>query len=88
MGKDKIFAIVVEVIEELNEQLNEGKKIKTEPETVLLGKLGVLDSLGIVNFIVMLEQKIEDVLNVQLHLPYEFAIGKGIPLHTIQSSVE
>jgi acyl carrier protein len=86
MEQNKIYNLVIEVIEELNDQLDKEKKIIPEANTVLIGKSGGLDSLGVVNFMVMLEQKIENELNVQLNLPYELVIGKNSPLHTIKST--
>ena len=57
--QDKIRQMVFAVFDELNEQLPANRKLVKAGTTALAGPNGLLDSLGLVNFIVALEQKIE-----------------------------
>ena len=58
--KEKAAKIVFKALDELNEQLSGKNKIKKSLDTVLFGQKGCLDSLGLVNLIVAVEQEIEE----------------------------
>lgn len=60
---ERITQTVFEVIDELNQLLPPEEQLKKSPETALFGQAGKLDSLGLVNFIVMTEEKIEEKFN-------------------------
>ncbi len=53
-----IAALIFEVIDDVNGQLPIADKMEKLPETVIVGEEGVLDSLGVINFLVSLEEKI------------------------------
>jgi len=72
------------VIDELNEQLTPEQQLKTSNNTVLFGKLGKLDSLGLVNLIVMIEQNIEDEFDIAVTLADEKSMSqKHSPFRTV-----
>ena len=58
--KERVLKVLYKSFDEVNEALPEDKKIKNSPETVLLGELGVIDSLGLTILIVNIEKHIED----------------------------
>jgi len=60
---EKITQTVFEVIDELNQLLPPAEQLEKSPETALFGPASQLDSLGLVNFIVMTEEKIEEQFN-------------------------
>ena len=71
MRRDKILKLIYQVIDELNEQLNNKHLLIKQPETVLYGKTGKLDSLGLMTLITSLEEKIEEDFGVCLVLVNE-----------------
>jgi len=84
--KVKIDALVFEAIDELNEQLPEEQLLIKSPDTVLLGDSGNLDSLGLVNLIVLIEQKMEEELGFYIALADSInTTQEGNPFETIGS---
>lgn len=66
-----VFAAVAEI----NEQLPPERPLEAVEEMVLFGEGGVLDSLGLVNFIVATEQQVEERLGLALTLADERAMS-------------
>ena len=58
--QEKITQTVFEVVDEINQLLPPEQQLLKSSETVLLGKESKLDSLGLINFIVATEEKIEE----------------------------
>ena len=86
--EEKIRQTIFSAIDELNEQLPAGSKLVKSTETVLFGNDGSLDSLGLVNLIVITEQKLEEVFEVSLTLADERAISqKNSPFKTVKTLV-
>jgi acyl carrier protein len=81
---DRITHLIYKAVDQINEQLEEGKKLEKSVETVLFGKSGKLDSLGVVNLIVATEEIIEDEFAVILTIADERAMSqKKSPFRTI-----
>jgi len=57
---DGVLKVIYESISDLNLQLPESKRIEQSLGTVLFGAGSKLDSLGLANFIVITEQRLED----------------------------
>ena len=74
---DKIRQTVFSVFDELNEQLPSGRKLSKGDTTVLVGSESVLDSLGLVNFIVALEQRIETEFQTSVSLIDDDLVSEG-----------
>jgi hypothetical protein len=74
---DRIRQTVFSVFDELNEQLPSGRKLPKGDGTVLVGPDGLLDSLGLVNFIVALEQKIEADYDTSVSLIDDDLVNEG-----------
>jgi acyl carrier protein len=70
---EKALACVYNAADEMNDTLPPDGKLEKSPETVIFGKDGKLDSLGIVNFIVAVEEQIEEEFDVELTLADENA---------------
>ena len=51
-----ILAVIYDTIREFNGQLPPRQRLACAPETVLVGDGGVLDSLGLINLLVLLEE--------------------------------
>jgi acyl carrier protein len=60
--------IVDRAIERLNELLDPENAIAKQPETILLGPGGKLDSMGFVNLVVALEEELKSSLGLDLSL--------------------
>jgi acyl carrier protein len=87
--KNKIYTIICDSIEEINEVRPENSKIDKEYETILFGGGSSLDSLGLVNLIVAIEQNIEDKLDINITIADEKAMSQtSSPFKTIESLVE
>jgi len=87
--KEKITQVIFRVIDEMNQQLAENQRIEKSTATALLGKSAVLDSLGLVNLIVAVEEEIEEQFGVNITLADERAISqKKSPFKTIGTLVE
>ena len=65
---DRMERLILSVMDRMNAFLPPAERIPSEPGTVLLGEGGRLDSLGIANFIVSVEEALEQEL------------GRSVPL--------
>jgi len=65
---DGVLRLIYESIAGLNVQLPEEQRIRKSLSTVLFGAGGTLDSLGLANFIVILEQKLEESYGFRVDL--------------------
>ncbi len=87
--KEKVEQAIYNAVDNLNLQLATDQKLEKSSETVLIGENGRLDSLGLVNFIVALEQEIEEQFNLSLMLFNESLItSDNSPLSTIGTLAE
>jgi len=54
----EISRLIYETIDEINEQSPPDRKISKSEQTVIVGEGSALDSLGIINFLVSLEERV------------------------------
>lgn len=81
---EKVTGLIFNVVDEINQQLPKDNQLKKSTDTIIFGKSGVLDSLGLVNFIVSTEQKIEEELGTTISLTDEKAMSqKNSPFKSI-----
>jgi D-alanine--poly(phosphoribitol) ligase subunit 2 len=86
--KQKIINLVFSVIDEINKELSKDEHIIKSLDSVIYGSNGQLDSLGLVNFVVAVEQKIEDVFEKSINLADDKAMSeKNSPFQTIETFV-
>ena len=84
--KVKILNIIYQSIKELNDQFPENQKLDQSKTTVLLGSNGKLDSLGLINLLVTIEQNVEDEFDVNITIADGRAMSqKHSPFTTIGS---
>jgi len=82
--QEEILRIVYRAIDELNPQLPEERRLEKAPETAVFGRAGRLDSLGLVNLIVAIEQAIEDEFGISVALADEKAVSqRSSPFRTV-----
>ena len=87
MGNRKIIEnLIITSVKEVNEQLPQEQQLGQSTKTVLFGKDGKLDSLGLVTLLVIIEQNIEDELDVSITIADERAMSqKRSPFRTIDT---
>ena len=84
MSNKKIENLIINAIKEINEQLPQEQQLGQSTKTVLFGKDGKLDSLGLVTLLVIIEQNIEDEFDVSITIADERAFSqKRSPFRTI-----
>ena len=89
MNQPDVLAAVLEAVAEYNEQLDEDHKLELTPETRLLGKSSKLDSFGLVNLIIVVEEKFLDKFDKSITLADERAISQeNSPFRSVQSLAE
>lgn len=82
--KDKVIDLIYSAIDEINSQDSSGRQLSKTPSTVIFGKHSSLDSLGLVNLIVSLEQAVNDEFNMEITLADERAMSQeNSPFQTV-----
>jgi acyl carrier protein len=85
----KVEAAVFAAIDEVNEALPENGQIEKAHSAAIFGESGVLDSLGLVNLIVAVEQAIEDEFDESITLADEKAVSqRNSPFRTVGSLID
>ena len=83
---NQVEQAVFAAADETNQLLPPEKRLEKSPETILAGGGGKLDSLGIINFIVALEQIVEQQFGRPISLMDEQAMSRhDSPLATLGS---
>ena len=86
MEKQQALRIVYEAIDQVNPQLAPARRLAKSADTVIVGPGGALDSLGIVTFVVALEEMVGDELSRSVQLLDETALSDPHgPFHTVGS---
>lgn len=89
MNQQDVLSAVLEAVTEFNEQLDGEHKLELDPETRLLGKSSKLDSFGLVNLIVVVEEKLYDKFDQPITLADERAMSQErSPFRSVQSLAE
>ena len=84
--ESKILNVIYRVIDDINDQEDQTQAITKSLDTILMGSGSDLDSLGIVNFIVAVEQNIDDDFDVTITLADERALSQEVsPFRTVRS---
>jgi len=84
--KEKITEAIFEAIDDFNDQFTPKTLLEKSNTAVVFGQNGVLDSIGLVNFVVTVEDKIADSFGKTITLADEKAMSqKNSPFKTIES---
>ena len=76
-------------VDDLNEILGADERLGKSPDEALIGKDAKLDSLGLVNLIVLVEEKIQQKFDVGITLVDERAMSQSkSPFRTLGSLAE
>ena len=85
MKQPEIEAIIYQVFDNLMEQSSE-LELEKQKSTPLVGDGSVLDSLGLVNFLVALEQKLQDIVGSSFQIAdQDLLIGEEQPLRSVET---
>jgi D-alanine--poly(phosphoribitol) ligase subunit 2 len=76
INRDQVTECVLSAIENLNDQLPEEQHVEKSATAKLFGQDAPLDSLGLVNLIVAVEEQIADDLDLELTLANEKAMSR------------
>ena len=83
---DNIYKSIYKSIEEVNSQMSKDEKLIKSPDTVLYGESSSIDSIGLINIIVTVEQNIEDDFEKSITLADQKAMSqKQSPFKTVES---
>jgi len=89
INKEEIIKVLYASIDDINEKLPKEEQLEKSLDTSLFGPSGNLDSLGIINLIVVIEQKINEVFGFTITLANEKAMSqKDSPFKTIGTLVD
>lgn len=89
MNQPDVLAAVLEAVAEFNEQLDADHKLDLTPYTRLLGKSSKLDSFGLVNLIIVVEEKLYDKFDRSITLADDRAMSQEhSPFRSVQSLSE
>ena len=86
MNQQNVLAAVLEAVTEFNEQFAAEHKLELNAETRLLGRSSKLDSFGLVNLIILVEEKLNDKFDRSITLADERAMSQEYsPFRSVQS---
>ena len=84
-----VLDAVNSAVDDLNEILDADQRLAKSPDVALIGKDASLDSLGLVNLIVLVEEKIQGEFGVGITLVDERAMSQSkSPFRTLGSLAE
>ncbi len=75
---DRVVSVLLESIAELNKQLPPVARLDASPDASLTGSGARLDSLGLINFIVIAEEKLEEEFGSRIGLVDSDGVGERV----------
>ena len=82
--EDRILALIERAMDEINPILKEPVAFRSD--LILLGSSGVLDSLGLVNLMSVLEELLEDEYKKEIRLVTDKAFSRGAsPFYSVET---
>ncbi|HEY41135.1 MAG TPA: acyl carrier protein [Dehalococcoidia bacterium] len=86
MEKGEIREVIYASMRTINEQKDRGDRLELKEDTCLFGRESKLDSLGLVNLIVDIEQRLTDGFGVEISLTDERAMSpENSPFMNVKS---
>ena len=86
-SKEKIIQTIFNSIDEVNKILAEEMRVEKSEEAILAGENGILDSLGLINFMVEVEGRIQKEFGFEINL-IEALDSPDNPMDSIGQLVE
>ena len=85
---ERLSRAVFSAIDQVNQARPPAQRVEKSVESVLLGEGAVLDSLGLVNLVVAVEEAVEEEFGMSVNVADEHArIQASSPLATVRSLV-
>ena len=82
----KIIDLIFDTIDKFNNEYSDELQLEKSSHTALLGQGSKLDSLGLINLIVAVEQNVEDEFGISITLADERAMSQEVsPFRTVGS---
>jgi len=89
MNLDNVFDIINAAITNFNQSTDQSYNFKFDEKAVLFGKGSVLDSIGLVNFVVAVEEEIENSTGKIIVLGEDIALtSENSPFSSIKALAE
>ena len=88
MNRIMLIITLFELVDELNTQLPEGRRLEKSLDTALIGKSSKLDSLGLLMMINATEACIHERYGMDVELPFEATVQRNSPFQTIGTLVD
>ncbi|HEX4796140.1 MAG TPA: hypothetical protein VH370_20290 [Humisphaera sp.] len=86
LEKPSVLELIYATIDEVNQTRPPDRQVQKRPETALFGSASILDSLGLVNVIVGVEQRIAEQFGIAVTLADEKAMSqRNSPFRTIDT---
>ena len=87
--KQEIVNLVFSAIDEINEELPKEKQVIKSLDSGIYGSQGKLDSFGLVMFVTLVEQKIDDLFKKVVNLGDDKAMSqKNSPFQTVGAFID
>lgn len=84
-----VLKLIYDSIDEINEELEDDEKVKKGEDTVIYADGSSLDSLGLVNLITIIEQKLEEETGEYITIADERALSmESSPFQNVKSLKE
>lgn len=74
--KDRIVECIYAAVDEVNLDREDEPPLEKAPETPIYGEASTLDSLGLINFVVAVEENVEGAFGVPVVLGDDSALGR------------
>ena len=74
MQREQALQLVYDAIDVVNRQLPQSRRLTKSPDTIIVGSSGTLDSLGIVNLVLAVEERAGEVAGAPVRLLDEGAM--------------
>jgi len=86
MRHEQALQVIYDAIDVVNRQLPQSRRLTKSPDTIIVGPSGRLDSLGIVNLVLAIEERASEVIGAPFRLLDEGAmLDDGGPFRNVGS---
>ena len=89
ISKEQVTALVYRAVDEINGELTPEQQLAKNPATVLFGTEATIDSMGLVSFIVAVEEQLSEELGLSMTLADDKAMSmERSPFKTLATLIQ
>ena len=89
ISKEQVTALVYRAVDEINGELTHEQQLAKNPATVLFGTEATIDSMGLVSFIVAVEEQLAEELGLSMTLADDKAMSmERSPFKTLATLIQ